>query len=271
MQPRIATGPVGDPQRVKALILADPSIIEDGFRVLDVDLNAGPAGTIDILGVDSVGTLTILSVAPDDADAALPRLLDQYGWASDQRALLERLYAAGGLSAGLPFRCLILAPAFSHAFVRRLSLLSVGVTPYLMRDLTVRGESMLLVEPAAPLLGLTPENPVGTGRRSEPGSVLGSTHGLVDDTRRARTEETVPVPRDGDEFLEYPALVEAELLPTSDTADSVGGPGAALGDDAGPVVEDAVPADPFETLTMEEMEEFERFERQRRGRERRSS
>src|SRR5437899_4543040 len=122
MPSRIATAIVGEPHRLKALIVADPSIIEDGFRILDRDLRAGPSGVIDLVGVDRSGCLCLVGVAREDADAALLRLLDQHLWAADQHDLLRRLYAGSGLVADLPGRCVLFAPAFGPSLLRRLPL-----------------------------------------------------------------------------------------------------------------------------------------------------
>src|SRR5262249_10151548 len=81
-------------------------------------------------------------------------------WAADQRDLLGRLYAERGVRIDRPARGFLLASTFSHSFLRRLSLLSVSITPCLARDVE-RGEEprLMIVEPAAPLFGLAGGEP----------------------------------------------------------------------------------------------------------------
>src|SRR5437867_42645 len=155
MPPRIISGLVVDPDRLKALILSRPSVVEEGFRVLDVDLGAGAAGVIDVVGVDASGSPALVAVAGRGGqDAALLRLLDQHLWASAQRDLLQRLYAAAGLAPDRALRCLLLAPAYTESFLRRLALFTVPVTALLVRPLPSHGEADVLIEPAAPIFGL---------------------------------------------------------------------------------------------------------------------
>jgi len=233
MPSRIATGPVGDPDRLKALILSQPALVEGGFRVLDVDLMAGPAGPIDIVGAGPSGSLAILAVARGDNDAALLRFLDQYLWATEQRDLLGRLYAGSGVAGDGPVRCLLLAPSFTHAFLRRLALLAAPVTPLLARAIPGGGERGVLIEPAAPIFGI-----------AIPGA----------EEAHDSTEPATGSPEAGEE---RPVAVAAEIVAEVETGRD---------DPLEAFLQETNAADPFETLTAEEMEEFERFDRHRRER-----
>src|SRR5438093_10426518 len=152
---RIASGPTGSPESIRALLRSDPSAIESGFRLFDFDFKTGQAAIIDAIGADRSGRLAIVTIASGDTEAALARLLDGHLWATDQRDLLGRLYPDRGLKGDDPPRGFLLAPSFTHAFLRRLSLLSVDITPCLARDID-RGDGarLTIVEPAAPLFGL---------------------------------------------------------------------------------------------------------------------
>jgi len=257
MPSRIATGPVTDPERVKGLILADPSIVEEGLRVLDVDLSTGSSGTIDIAAADSAGSLTLIALCADAPDAALLRLVDAYGWATEQRDLLGRLYAAGGMVAGRPLRCLLLASSFTHAFLRRLGFLSIAVSPYVVLARATRGEATVRVEPAAPIFGL----PSGAlAAEAEPYARAGGARDAAPTGSTQRADEPA---------LDAEVLDAASPLPEApapdDESDDVFADLPELQDPG------AAPSPPFEVLTTEEMEEFERFDRQRRDRVRRSS
>jgi len=231
---------------LKALIASDPSRLEAGLQILDTDLQTGVTGHIDLVGIDRSGALVLLHVAPQDADRGLLRLLDQYSWALDQRRLLDRVYAGRGLVAGRPIRCLILARGFTHQFLSRLPLLTMEVTPYLVRLCGAGSGGHLTMEPAAPTFGLPWSLPEDR-----------------DVARAAPVGPAVPTLEAPDwELPEGPdpfepaiddSLNEGTLEPT------------VLDIEAAPE-----PAEPIEALTAEELEEFERFDRQRRQRDRSS-
>jgi len=145
---RMATDPVGEPGRLKALLLGDPSVIEAGIRVLDTDLKAGTAGTVDILALDRSGQLAVLAFSETEPEAPLRRLLDQFLWARDQYDLLARAYASQGLGAEPNVRALLLAGSYSFPFLRRLDLLAVEVTPYLVQTARIKGADAITVRPA---------------------------------------------------------------------------------------------------------------------------
>ena len=262
-----APGPLGGSDSVKELIRSNPSILEEGLRIVDVDLRAGDAATIDAVGVDRSGGLTIVVLDGADPEAALVRLLDAQIWSTDQRDLLARLYASHGVDLDRPVRGLLLCSSFTHAFLRRLSLLTVDVTAFLARELVFEDGSRVAIERAAPLFGLAAPN----GRPHQGANGDGAS------APRARA------------FWPDGVLPPEEDLPaaTSVAVDAIveepGWPGSP--DEIAPwdqeenpldVVPDrrsgtAAAAATFETLTTEELEEFGRFERQRRDRDRRST
>ena len=265
MHTRAARGPSGDPVGLKAAILSDPSIIEKGLRIVDTDLRAGGAGEIDLIGIDRAGALALIAIVADDPGETLLRLLDQYLWIGEQRDLLERAYSKGGMAPRLPVRCLLLAPGFSHAFLQRLSLLTVDVYPYLARRARAR-DGAWLVEPAAPIFGFGQAE-------MENGPEMDATAPLV----RA-SEVEAPAPGDLPALGDFPARGDFPAsgdLPARQ-AGPADRPALVAFEDVPPAAEalpalpqlpvesDAGPAATLETLTVEELEEFERFDRQRR-------
>jgi hypothetical protein len=250
----IDTGPFDESTDIRELIRSEPDAVEPGLRVLEVDLDIGEAGRVDLLAVDRHGALILLGIAARSPDDAMLRLLDAYRWAVDQHSLLVKAYGLGddgpwaGTGHRSGIRLLLLAPGFTHAFLRRLPMLAVPITPLLARPLTVRGGARLLVEQAAPLFGLR-----------------------VDGDRGAE-----PAPAEARAFEPAFASVDGGLRRKEQPLED--GTGTGRGDDhesfAEPPAIDAgvgsllTPADRelfTETLTEEELEEFERFEHQRRG------
>ena len=157
MSSRIATGPIGVSDSIRARIRTDPSLLEEGLRLLGHDVHAGEAGTVDAIGVDTAGRLVIVAIAPPDADRALGRLFDLHVWTVEQRDLLGRLFAGDGVAVDLPARFVLLAPVLSHALVRRLALLPIDVTLLLARAVALEDGAHIVIEPAADILGLATE------------------------------------------------------------------------------------------------------------------
>jgi len=287
---RIATGPSGHPESIRALIESDPSVIQPGLRLLDFDIRTGPETTLDAIGVDPSGSLAIVAVADGDAEAALVRLLDGHLWAADQRDLLGRLYAERGVDGDRPARGFLLAPAFTHAFLRRLSLLSVQVVPCLARAGGGDGAVTTIVEPAARIFGLEtaaaqpgPEDG-GDGRQpfwpegilpSEEPSPRRSVRWMQPAEEQMVSDPTPPPARAEDPLEPMPWPDSPEERFPWEMEEGYPGSVQATGEVAlpgrAPVAAEAPGDGVFETLTTEEMEEFERFERQRLERGRRSS
>jgi len=264
---RTAPGSLGGSESIKELIRSNPSILEEGFRVLDVDLKTGNSGMVDAIGVDRSGGMSIVVLDAGDPDAALVRLLDAQIWSSDQRDLLGRLYSGHGVNLDRPVRGLLLAPSFTHAFLRRLALLTPDITALLARQVVFEDGSRVVIERAASLFGLAPAvrpahggNGSGPRPSKEPRPFWPDGVLPAEDSRAAEASSVAP---ESGEDPVWPGPPD-EVPPwgrAGDPADT----------SLEPPSDSVAPASVFETLTTEEMEEFERFERQRRDRDRRST
>ena len=293
----MAGGPTGSPESIRALIRTDPSVIEHGFRLFDFDFRTGPVATIDAIGADRSGRLAIVAVASGDPEAALARLLDVHLWVADQRDLLGRLYSDRGVKGDRPARGFLLAPSFTHAFLRRLSLLAVEVVPCLARDVdTGNGARLTIVEPAAALFGLEsaerpgpaeavrddrqpfwPEGvlpskePVSRGSGVPDATEAASPPGTAAGVESPAPVEEMPWPDAPEE--RFPWDLDAEHPESSPADGEISGAATETGPSSSLTTLPNRPAAPgaFESLTAEELDEFERFERQRRERGRRTS
>lgn len=248
-------------------------MIEEGLRALDGGLAAG-AGPVDLLGVDRGGSLVLVAVADRDAESALARLLDRYLWVGDHLELLARAAAGAGLDPARPARCLLLSPSFDPAFLLRLTLLSVEVTPFVACRARSAGETAWFIEPASRIFGIPPQRrdagretahaPGAEPREAPPGIEVESTPAARPDA--ADDWLTIADGMPADDRL--PAF-DADA-PGSGDAQVAGAPGAPAPAgitrvfDADPVPDAVRSATPFEPLSVEEMEEFERFDRERR-------
>ena len=264
MPSRTAAGPLDGSESIKELIRSHPSILEEGFRVLDISLKAGDAGTIDAIGVDRSGGLVIVIMDTGDPEAALARLLDAQIWSTDQRELLGRLYAAHGVDLDRPVRGFLLAPAFTHAFLRRLALLTPDITACLARQVAFVDGSRVAIEPAASLFGIPRSGRSGVGGNGAGARSSNDRRFWPDEVLPAEEDQNAVAPAGGPvspEDSAWPGSPD-EILPWDRPGDSA----EVL---AEPPSEVVAPAAVIETLTTEELQEFERFERQRRERDRR--
>ena len=255
MPTRIDTGPFDHTGRLRSMVQSDPEAVEAGFRLLDTDLDAGGSCRIDLFGVDARGELTIIAVADGDPDLTLARLLDGYRWAVDHHVLLRRAYRfdgsedAGSGSSAPSFRLLILAADYSVNFLDRLSLLRVPVTAYLARPVELRGERLLLVEPAAAII--KPHTPAGG----------------VEPTPLASRLENSDIDRSGEPAIGPPEFPETPMEEAERVAFETLGHLTDIEPPLATVASGAANELFTETLTPEELKEFENFETQRQSRE----
>lgn len=273
IRPPAATGPESGPAALRDLLLRNPSLLEEGLRVLETDLDAAPFGRIDFFGADARGAPVLVLLSDGDSDAALVRLLDQSAWVRTRLVLFARAFPGAGLVPGLPARGFLVAPAFSPAFFDRLPLLGMEVVPCIARGAASLPPGAVFLERAAALLEA---GAVTTAWRTpEPAAWP-----AADPTAWPATEVPPDPPAE--------AARGAAAAPPADTA-VAGGDGEAevlppldpvFDADAVPVLPpeppigfagEIRPAEPFETLTAEELEEFDRFEQIRRGGDGRSS
>ncbi len=267
MPSRTAPGSLGGSESIKELIRSRPSILEEGFRVLDVDLKMGNSGLVDAIGVDRGGGLSIVVLDEGDPDAALVRLLDAQIGAGDQRDLLGRLYAGHGVDLDRPVRGLLLAPSFTHAFLRRLALLTPDITAFLAREIVIDDGPRVVIERAASLFGIArTDRPVHGGNGSEPVSSKEPRPFWPDGVLPAEDNRAADAPPPAPESGEGPVWPgSADEIPPWHRA------GEPVDTILEPPSDSAASASVFETLTTEELEEFDRFEQQRRERDRRST
>jgi hypothetical protein len=305
---RIATGPIGVSDSIRARVRTDPSLLEEGLRLLDHDVQAGEAGPIDAIAVDRAGSLVIISITPPDIDRAIARILDLKAWSTDQRDLLGRLYAGHGVAIERPIRFLLLAPALPHALLRRLALIPIEVTLHLARPVAFEDGMRIAIEPAASILGLDADaaphaharrsaNPA-TATHAAPAPHMSPPADIQSEAQAAPAPraQTKPNGREApatdatpfwpDEVLP-PEGSDEKTVPIQPAMELDAGepiwpaspddrfpwelPGDPLPDSDEPVPLPEAPEAIFETLTAEEMQEFARFDKQRRERDGRSS
>lgn len=303
MSSRIATGPIGVSDSIRTRIRTDPSLLEEGLRLLGHDVQAGDAGLVDAIAVDRAGRLVIVSIAPPDIDRAIARLLDLRIWSTDQSDLLGRLYAAEGVAIDAPARFILLVPALPHALMRRLALLPIDVTLLLARAVALEDGTRIVIEAAASILGLAddaalagparqvastvtepalasaPAQPAAPARPAAPAAPA-ATAPEKSNGRESRAPSVTPFwpdevlpPEYGDEkAVPIPPTMELiEEDPAWPGSPEDRFPWELPGDPLAPPDEPVAPPEAaeavFETLSADEMQEFASFDKQRRERD----
>lgn len=92
---------------MKKAILADPSIIESGFKPIEEEKKLKPTGFIDVFGIDSTGRLTIIELKRRNATIEDIRQLVEYV------KRVEREY-------GVKPRAIIVAPGVQRSAIREM-------------------------------------------------------------------------------------------------------------------------------------------------------
>jgi hypothetical protein len=145
---RIVRGPARDPERAKSLILEDPGIVEDGFRILDAHLRAGKGELIDLLAVDTRGDFVLLELERAGEEDLLRRIRTHHAWVTHQLPFLRRLYGAGPVSPFHPPRAIALSEEFSEHFVEDARGLGIQLSLIQYRIFLSADRPMLYLEPA---------------------------------------------------------------------------------------------------------------------------
>jgi hypothetical protein len=100
------------------LICADPSCIEEGFKMIDRQLNT-VRGPLDILGLDSGRCLTVVELKINQEDGMLMQALDYFGWVNENRDSLKRMYPNHKIDFSQVPRVILVAPSFSELMRKR--------------------------------------------------------------------------------------------------------------------------------------------------------
>lgn len=180
-----------DIKELQALVAEQLDAVEQGLRLLDTGVSLGSA-TIDLLGQDANGCLTLIAIGFDANDEMVMRALEAYSWCVEDFSGVRRLYPSAGLSAAEPPRVMFVAETVPDAFRRKIKHLRFdrvdcfefhfGLRFNLVEE--VRG-THAPPAPPAPAVGRA-ERAEGTARASAPSKPRAEAR---------RREEPAPPPR----------------------------------------------------------------------------
>lgn len=164
--------PVEDVEKLQALVVESFDAIEPGLSVLDARLLLGHA-TIDVIGVDSVGTLVLGNIGFSANEDMLLKAVEAYSWCLEYPDAIVRLYPSCQLSEDRPPRLLFVVERMPDAFHRKIKQLGfpeVDCVEFRLLDFdgvsAVYFESILRLRRTAATRSAPP--PVATSAASDP-------------------------------------------------------------------------------------------------------
>jgi hypothetical protein len=110
---------IDDVAKLQALVVENFDAIEPGLTVLDARLLLGHA-TIDVIGVDTAGTLVLGAVGFSANEEMLLKAVEAYSWCLEYPESLVRLYPSCQLSEDRPPRLLFVVERMPDAFHRKI-------------------------------------------------------------------------------------------------------------------------------------------------------
>jgi len=104
-------------KELESLIVADPSQIEEGLKLISHQ-HPTDSGPLDILAVDTGGSLVIIELKIEANEEHLNQGLRYYDWARQNLAWLAKDYSSFGLNPDSPIRLILIAPSFTETVKR---------------------------------------------------------------------------------------------------------------------------------------------------------
>lgn len=116
---------------LKQMLLKGINSFEDGFEILDIDLELDESLTIDVLAKDSRDNPTVILMSDADEENLMHRTLNTLCHLRKFRFLLQRIYQEHSFDFSVPPRILLLSSRFSDNFVEKLDFIVAGdIIPY---------------------------------------------------------------------------------------------------------------------------------------------
>lgn len=109
---------VREKEELEPLLVANPEIIEDGLKIL-THQHPTDSGPLDILAVDSDGTLVVIELKNEAADEHLDQGLRYYDWCRQNISWIANAYSSKAkINAEATPRLMLVAPAFTETVKR---------------------------------------------------------------------------------------------------------------------------------------------------------
>jgi len=142
MRPTFRKLEVKDIGNLERLVAENVEGVEPGLQIVDSRLLLGQAA-IDLVGLDSRGSLVLIALDFSADDGLLLRVMDAYSWCLEYPDTLRRLYPMAQASSRPP-RILFIVEKMTDSFLRRIKQLSfLEIDCFEFRHLEVNGASVV--------------------------------------------------------------------------------------------------------------------------------
>jgi len=141
--------PAPDREQVVSLLKDNPALLEEGLRMIDVNLPVVPGAPIDLLALDSSCRLVVVDIDTSTRDSLLVRGIYHIGWLVGNVPLLRRMYRTLLIDYDVNPRVFLVAPDYSNPHRSATSWISTPeIKCFKYRTVVLRGVAGILVEPA---------------------------------------------------------------------------------------------------------------------------
>jgi len=129
---------------LKEMLLKGINSFEDGFEILDIDLEMDENLSIDVLAKDSKSNPTVVLMADTGEENLLHRTLSTLCYLRKFRFLLQRIYKEHAFDFSVPPKIILLSSKLSDDFIEKLDFIVAGeIVPYEYSVLKIEGRDYL--------------------------------------------------------------------------------------------------------------------------------
>lgn len=129
---------------LKNMLLKGINSFEDGFEILDVDLEIDENLSVDVLAKDAKDNPTVILLADVGESNLVHRILATLSQLRKHRFLLQRIYREHAFDFSVPPRILVLSSRFSDEFIESIDFIVAGdIIPYEYSTLKIEDKDYL--------------------------------------------------------------------------------------------------------------------------------
>ncbi len=136
---KIKSVTIGERDELEPILVANPDIVEEGLRIISHQQQT-KTGPLDILGVDSEGTLVVIELKNEAAEGHLDQGLRYYDWCRTNLAWIAEAYKEFGINLKSLPRLFLIAPSFTDTVKQIAKYVAVGVDLRLLEYHAVENE-----------------------------------------------------------------------------------------------------------------------------------
>jgi len=127
---------IGSETELEEILIDSPEMIEEGFRLLRSQRRTTPyRKRLDLLGVDSKGTLTVVELKVKEDNEQLPQAIEYFDWLLERGLSFFRDYFSEQKIENKTPRIILIAPEFGDRTIRLSKYISEDIEVSLMRYL----------------------------------------------------------------------------------------------------------------------------------------